>query len=204
MKKKLVWLIFIIIFLVISIIPNIPIPLPLPDVITYYFIQVFRAVIIVLPFVFLAGIIISAFIIVFFKKYKKTGLKLLLSMFLLVVLCLIHSYIIAPKMRDYSKGYVIKRAEPVIKAIEAYKDAYGQYPRDLYRLVPGFIDYIPASKVITIKKFTYSKTEEAYNLYFTQQINGWNYDVIYYNPLGQYEEGNNLRRYGKWRYYTVD
>jgi len=154
-----------------------------------------------LPFIFLFGVIFVGFIIVFFKKKRNIGLKLLLFLFAVIFICFISSKYVSPVLRDYSKGYVIGKVQPLINALEKYKLKNNSYPESLNFLVPLYIDKIPTTRVLTIKNIEYRRGEDDFTLLFIQYINGWDIDIVLYNSNSQYDEELDLRKFGNWRYY---
>jgi len=202
MKKIFFWIVAFFLLFALTIMPYIPFPIPFSEGLTNYFILIYKIGSIFIPILFLLGIVVSALIIIFNKKRKRLGLRILIILSFAIVLCLINNFFIAPKMQDYSKGHMIRRAEAIQSSLEKFKAAKGVYPDNIYWLVPNFIDFIPSNKVITIRKFTYQKGDnDDYFLFFTQQVNGWDYEVVIYNSKGNYDDFSDLRKYGEWRYY---
>jgi len=154
-----------------------------------------------MPFIFLIGIVLCALITVFLKKYQSKGVKLLFILFTIVFVCFLSSKFISPTLRDYSKGYVINKLEPVIKALEKYKKDYHTYPESLQLLLPLYIDKIPSARVLTIKNVEYRRGNEDYTLLFMQYINGWDVDIVMYNSNKDYDKSINLRKFAEWYYY---
>jgi len=117
-------------------------------------------------------------------------------------ICFLSTNYISPLLRDYSKGYVIERIEPVIKALDKYKKDNDAYPESLQLLSPHYIEKIPSTRVLTIKDVEYKRDNENYTLLFMQYINGWDVDIVMYNSNNKYDDDNsNLKKFGNWRYY---
>lgn len=201
MKKIIYWIVIILFFGLISIIPYIPLPVQLSPKFTQYFIYIYRALVMVIPFLFIVGLLLSAIIILFVRKRKIQGIKLLFFMIAMVVLCLINSYLLTPKMRDYGKAYTINKATPIVEALTEFKYQTGDFPNDLKLLVPKHLQKIPSSKIPTIRAFKYVKNNQNdYCLYFIQQINDWDVEIVFFKASSNYSDIENLRRFGDWRY----
>jgi len=202
MKKFVYPFLFLLLITLIFVIPNIPLPFSFPLRINNLFISVYNRFTIWMPFIFLSGLILSCFITVFFKKYRYKGAKFLLFLFALMFICFLSTNYISPLLRDYSKGYVIERIEPVIKALDKYKKDNDAYPESLQLLSPHYIEKIPSTRVLTIKDVEYKRDNENYTLLFMQYINGWDVDIVMYNSNNKYDDDNsNLKKFGNWRYY---
>jgi len=200
--KSWLYILFLILFVIlVSIIPNIPLPFSFPLRINNMYISILNRITNWLPFIFLFGVIFVGFIIVFFKKKRNIGLKLLLFLFAVIFICFISSKYVSPVLRDYSKGYVIGKVQPLINALEKYKLKNNSYPESLNFLVPLYIDKIPTTRVLTIKNIEYRRGEDDFTLLFIQYINGWDIDIVLYNSNSQYDEELDLRKFGNWRYY---
>ena len=202
MKSWLYFLFFLLFVAMVSIVPNIPLPFSFPVRVNNLYLSIFNRFITWLPFIFLFGIISVSFIIVFFRKNRNTGLKFLLLLLAIIFVCFFSSKYIFPVLRDYSKGYIIERVQPLIKALEKYKKNNNSYPESVNFLVPLYIDKIPSTRVLTIKNIEYRRGENDFTLLFMQYINGWDVDIMMYNSKSDYDEKNlDLKKFGDWRYY---
>lgn len=70
------------------------------------------------------------------------------------------------------RGY--RRADPVISALAAYRDAHGSYPAALAELVPR---YLPAQALAVPRR-----EQEAYPLEYTRTANGYELSFRYVGP----------------------
>lgn len=95
--------------------------------------------------------------------------------------------------------------KPLVSALEKYKKDNNSYPESLNLLTPHYIEEIPTTRVLTIKNVEYRRFDETYNLLFLHYLNGWDADIVFYNPEKKYDEGDiNLKKFGDWRYYLKD
>ncbi len=89
--------------------------------------------------------------------------------------------------------------------LEKYKKENNDYPDALTLLVPKYIDKIPSTKVLTIRNIEYKKYSGSYTLLMMQYTNGWDMDVILYNPDNLYDiPESQLKTFGNWRYYHIN
>jgi hypothetical protein len=70
------------------------------------------------------------------------------------------------------RGY--RRADPVIRALAAYRDAHGSYPAALAELVPR---YLPAQALAVPRR-----EQEAYPLAYTRTATGYELSFRYAGP----------------------
>ncbi len=99
-------------------------------------------------------------------------------------------------------------AQPTIDAINAYEDAYGEYPANLESLVPEFLSEVPDTGLAGYPEFEYSVSDgetifEDYQLLINTPSGGLNWDVFVYWPEGNYPDyfyGGNPELFGRWAY----
>lgn len=205
LRNWLYFFLFILLGLFISIIPNIPLPFPFPVRLSNLFISLYARFSTWLPFIFLIGLIISGLTIVFFKKARRRGVKLLFFLFILIAITYICTTFLSPSLQDYSKGYAIKNVTPLLDVLEKFKKENNDYPDALTLLVPKYIDKIPSTKVLTIRNVEYKKNSGSYTMLMLQYTNGWDVDVILYNPDNLYDiPESQLKTFGNWRYYHIN
>jgi len=204
MKRWIIIILAFITYLLLLLVPYVPLPMAFPDVLYQHFCYIYKALATILPFIFLGGLVISGIIIVFFKKVQFISTRLLLYLFVLIVISIITNKLFLPNLIDFSKGYAVKRAELLFNPLENYKKAHGNYPLLMSDLVPDFIDKIPATKIISVPSLSYSKGQEGYSIIMVQRINGWDVDIILYNSAGDYDTTQKLKRFGNWYYYRVE
>jgi len=176
-------------------------PFSYPVKFSNLFLSVYNRITIFIPFIFLFGLIISAIITVFFKKIRKKGIKLLFFLFIFIAITFISSKYVSPLLIDYSKGYNIRKINPLIDALEQYKTDNNIYPETIHQLVPKYLKQIPKPSVLTIRNIEYKRNGDFYTLLFVQYLDGWDSDVVIYNSNGIYESNYELKTYGNWRYY---
>ncbi len=195
-------MLFLLLITLVSIVPNVPMPFSFPVRFSNSFLSVYNRITIYIPFLFLLGLFVSAIITVFFKKKRKTGIKLLFLMFIFIGITFLSSKYISPILIDYSKGYNIKKLNPLIDALEKFKTDNNVYPELIHLLVPKYIDAIPKPSALTIRNVEYKRNGESYTLLFMQYLDGWDADVVLYNSNNVYDETYyKLKTYGNWRYY---
>lgn len=106
-----------------------------------------------------------------------------------------------------SRVKAIRQSEPLIAAIERFREREGRYPDSLAELQPGFLLKLPSTSVMGVNHFDYEKTPDAFYLYF-KQVHGATIEVVEYdktqrhNRKGHYFSGET--GVANWRYYWLD
>lgn len=201
--KNWIYTISAIVFVfLISVLPNIPLPISIPVRVSNTIISLYNSFIEWLPFLFILGLFVSGFIIAFVKKHRARGIRALLRTIFIIVLFYLSNSLLSPILRDYSKGYAINRLNVLIRTLEDYRTKNGAYPESIHLLVPDYIKEIPKPRIISVSNVDYRKGNEDYTLLLMQHINGWDADIMIFNSRGDYSEiPHELRIYGTWRYY---
>ena len=98
----------------------------------------------------------------------------------------------------------IVRTEPLIAAIEKYKEENGGYPENLESLKGKYLQEIPKLKFMGTRAYQYEKRESSF-----ERLWHWNAtEVVVYNTLGQKgikgNYGNYPTDHTNWWYYLAD
>lgn len=106
-----------------------------------------------------------------------------------------------------SREKVIRQSEPLIAAIEQFRQQEGRYPDSLADLQPAYLADLPGSRVMGVRRFDYEKSAEAYYLTF-KQVHGATIEIVEYDKTqshrrkGHYLSGEAGAE--NWRYYWLD
>lgn len=164
----------------------------------------------VLPFVMIIAIV--AFVIYRIQKLKtKTIYKFNpapLYIVLIPLMALFTSRFAVEKAAALTREKAIVKAEPLIAAIEKYKEENGEYPETLESLKEKYIQEIPKLNIMGARAYHYEKRNSAFQLTF-ERLWHWNAtEIVVYNTLGQQGIKVNYENYptnhNNWWYYMAD
>lgn len=174
-----------------------------------------KAVFLILPYLLLAwaGHIVAPLCLVlavcFWKHQRRRFILITIALIFGVIILFTHLERSRYKriFRDSFTAVTI-RVQNLISAIEAYKEAKGNYPSDLKSLVPEFISEIPNTGLAGYPTFEYRKADtttifKQYELLIKTPSGGINWDVFVYWPEGNYPEyfyGGYPERIEEWVY----
>jgi hypothetical protein len=111
---------------------------------------------------------------------------------------------------NFSRDFAINRADELVKAIEEFQVKNGSYPDSLGQLIPNHIPNIPSPLIMGIDRYYYLRTQDAYNIRFSQNtLMYFNFEIVTYDPTDNHKaEGELAAIYdtGKkhWKYYIFD
>lgn len=119
-------------------------------------------------------------------------------------LALVGSVMLAGRTSDRAFTAAAQRGQPLVDAIEAYREATGAYPENLQNLVPVYLQSIPDTGMAGYPEFTYGRTtgEDDPTGGFELEIDCPGSDRFFYWPSGKYEDG--MRPMGRWAYFFSD
>ena len=121
-----------------------------------------------------------------------------------------HVFWTAPWARGLSRSRAIARSAPLLRAVAAYRDAHGHYPRELAALGPQCLARLPGPGVLGVAAYTYEPHRKCFQLVFTQNVvAGFNFEVVAYDPLDHHRAKGELSALypagaPHWRYYIYD
>lgn len=165
-----------------------------------YVLTIFGSIGLILP------LSLTILISVFLKKLSIIK-DVFLPIFIFVVIALLSFRFITPLFMELGRGYAIKRASPLIKAIENFKKENDNYPKSLYELQPKYLSKVPNCGLLGTRNYSYELIDNEFVLSFSQNINGWNWEVVTYRPSRNYKtEGGPQKVYylDDWAYYIFD
>lgn len=146
-----------------------------------------------------------------FNQAKKLDKKILpILLWTIPTLAFLFSIWGSGLAREVSREIAINNADEIIIAIENYKKNKSQYPDDISELIPEYLKSIPKPWIMGISDYNYEKSENNFNLTFTQNvILGFNFEVVVYDPIENHKaEGELATLYEtgkeKWKYYIYD
>lgn len=120
------------------------------------------------------------------------------------------SIYISSLVRNFSRDFVISRADRLVQSIEWFKQKTGRYPVALSDLTPEFIAEIPSPFVMGIDEYDYKTQGATYNISFYQNVTmSFNFEVVTYDPTDDHKvegESTDLYDTGRdhWKYYVYD
>jgi membrane-bound metal-dependent hydrolase YbcI (DUF457 family) len=89
---------------------------------------------------------------------------------------------LVPRVADLSRSRAIRNAEPLIAAIDRYRDLNGRYPASL---LAAHMDHSPS--LIGIDQYRYEPSGDAYNIVFEQLNNRFGTrEFVVYNPRDEH------------------
>jgi hypothetical protein len=145
------------------------------------------------------------------KLKKKTDYKFNpapLFIILLPAAAMLSSQFAVQKAAMYTRERAIIKTEPVIAALERYKNENTGYPEKLDDLVGIYISEIPAFGIMGMKTYQYEKRGGTYQLSFEQNYHWYATEVVVYLKNGHEITKANYENYptknADWRYYLAD
>ena len=108
----------------------------------------------------------------------------------------------------YTREAVIEKSEPLITALENYKNTTGAYPEQLNELVGTYITEMPNYNAMGLRAYQYQKYHDKYQLSFEQRYHWFATEVVAYMKNGHEITKANYDNYPtknpEWRYFMVD
>jgi len=105
---------------------------------------------------------------------------------------------------------IVQNGEPLIRAVESYHAATGDYPRELRDLVPVYLKAIPHTGAVGYPNFEYTRADavrdrlfKTYEVRVATPRGGINFDKLVYWPEQGYPDymyGGETERVGAWVY----
>lgn len=120
------------------------------------------------------------------------------------------SFALSGVMAHIARGVAIRRAQPIISAIESYKKDKGSYPENITSITPRYLSKIPSPLIMGVSDFDYKNYGDRYTLHFVQNVLIWfNWEEVLYDPLDKHNLDDPYgdfvsTNYHHWKYYVYD
>jgi len=143
----------------------------------------------------------EAFDFAAFVMYPLSAMAVLLAMLLrrrwrapglAVLIGLVAGFLVMPVATRWAYGVRVRRvlrvparAQRLISALERYKSDHGQYPPDVYAVVPRYLKEIPATGLAAYPEFQYAAADHRFSLKVTAAMR-LRFDYLLYSSAGDY------------------
>jgi len=146
------------------------------------------------------------FIWIIINKTRKLNIFRPLLFTIIFFVPLISILFLTRHLRDFSREIGIKNGNKLVRQIEEYKLKNGNYPEHIDKT----IFTIPHSSIIGIDHYNYQKTENNFEVSFTQNVLfGFNFEIVTYNNGNEQKPQGELQTLYKtndknWKYEIFD